>query len=152
MLSVTAYSIDRLSGRYFCRRNAKMKNNYMSWTKCGNTEKRATAKCWNQLIEDMFQIQNISDSKIKIPTICWSVSIIFYQNQSNQSYASIFIFIYSQFFSWKSCTMKIFQEKGPPVCSERNIDLLDKFINEGAINVLRFLCEFIYNCLNFQII
>ncbi len=43
------------------------------WTKCGNTDRRATAKCWNQLIEDMFQIQNIIDSKIKIPTICWSV-------------------------------------------------------------------------------
>ncbi len=119
IISVTIFSTEKVNiknSNSICGNKAE-RNNYIARGRCGNRGKRNTSKCWNNLINNMSNVKNVTDDKLRIPLFC------------------------CQFYAWKTCTVDTFKSLGPKVCSESAIEGYETQIARGSLDPLNIFCS-----------
>ena len=73
ILSVTIHAVEKINVKTNCK-NKNERRKLISSAKCANAGREASVKCWTQNINSMTAISNLTESKDKIPLLCWLVS------------------------------------------------------------------------------
>ena len=69
ILSISIYAHEK-TNKFYCL-NRKRKTDYYEAGVCGNQNKQETRRCNQQMIENVLRGKNVTDSKLKIPIMCW---------------------------------------------------------------------------------
>ena len=69
IFSVTLYALDK-QNKFFCL-NRRRKTDYYEAGVCANQNKQGTRRCTQQMIDNVLRGKNVTDSKAKIPIMCW---------------------------------------------------------------------------------
>lgn len=69
ILSVSLYAIEKTS-KFYCL-NRRRRATYYDASVCGNQNKRGSKRCNKEMIESVLRGKNVTDSRLKIPIMCW---------------------------------------------------------------------------------
>ena len=69
VLSISIYAIEK-TNKFYCL-NRKRKTDYYEAGVCANQNKKGTRRCAQQMIDNVLRGKNVTDSKAKIPIMCW---------------------------------------------------------------------------------
>lgn len=70
VMNLGIFNFERANKAY-CGPKASKQNDFVSWSTCAKAGKPDTKKCYAKWINTMIDIKKVSDSKSKLPLMCW---------------------------------------------------------------------------------
>ena len=69
ILSVSLYAIEKTT-KFYCSARRRRAEYYAAGV-CGNQNKKRSRRCNKEIIENLLRGKNVTDSRLKIPIMCW---------------------------------------------------------------------------------
>jgi len=115
LMSLASYNFDKVNKQY-CAKNGKLKEQWVTWSKCGNAAKDKTKKCWDIMVLTMANTKKVKNSKSRIPIVCCT------------------------YYEWIKCTRRAMEEIGG-TCTKEAIDGFHVHINKASVDSMNLICS-----------
>jgi len=114
LANVMLYTV-KMNQKQYCTKSVK-RDEVVSFSFCGNAIRDASSDCMEEFLNGLGKAKEV-DSKNRVPTACCS------------------------FHQMKSCIMKAARKLGGPVCTDKPIENLERYIDAMAGNTLNLMCN-----------
>jgi len=114
LMSLAVYNFERTNKQY-CAKNGKLKDQFVSWSKCGNSARKDTVKCWDSMLQIMANARKVKNSKSRVPIICCN------------------------YYAWTKCTVKALRDNSN--CDKSAVDGYDQHISKSSVDAMNLICK-----------